>query len=204
LDEVDEVLALYDGPIRGGVSPVILDLVDASALLWRLQLRGVELGDRWSALAERWASVAEAGRYAFNDFHAMMAFACSGRTGEAEALLETQRAAMAGDDDNADFTRDVGHAVARAIGAFVQGQYGETVRLLRPVRNRAHRFGGSHAQRDVIDLTLIEAAARAGEIRLADALLAERTDARGDSAPARRHPAFRARPAREKVAFAGP
>jgi hypothetical protein len=51
------------------------------------------------------------------------------------------------------------------------------------MRNHAHRFGGSHAQRDVIDLTLIEAAVRAGQRTLADALLAERADARGDIAP---------------------
>jgi hypothetical protein len=34
--------------------------------------------------------------------------------------------------------------------------------LLRPVRNIAGRFGGSHAQRDLLDLTLIEAAFRSG------------------------------------------
>ena len=39
----------------------------------------------------------------------------------------------------------------------------EAAQLIRPVRSIAHRFGGSHAQRDVIDLTLIEAALRAGE-----------------------------------------
>jgi hypothetical protein len=43
--------------------------------------------------------------------------------------------------------------------------------------------GGSHAQRDVIDLTLIAAAARAGDRGLADALAGERT-ARKPSAAA--------------------
>ena len=73
------MLALYDGPIRGGVSPLILDMVDASALLWRLMLRGVDLGESLETLADRWAPVAAAGNYAFNDMHAMMAFA-GGRT----------------------------------------------------------------------------------------------------------------------------
>ena len=54
---------------------------------------------------------------------------------------------------------------------------GYAARLLRPVRSRAHRFGGSHAQRDVLDLTLIVAASRAGQNRLAAALLAERAGA---------------------------
>ena len=57
----------------------------------------------------------------------------------------------------------------------------EAVRLLRPVRSIAYRFGGSHAQRDVIDLTLIEAAFRAGDTALARALSAERAAARPDS-----------------------
>ena len=46
----------------------------------------------------------------------------------------------------------------RAIMAFGEGRYGDAVRLLRAVRNTAQRFGGSHAQRDLLDLTLIEAA----------------------------------------------
>src|SRR5690606_28029896 len=41
---VDEALALFDGPIDGHASPLAIDLVDATALLWRLHLRGVEIG----------------------------------------------------------------------------------------------------------------------------------------------------------------
>jgi hypothetical protein len=178
LDEIDEVLALFDGPIYGKTSPVILDIVDASALLWRLHLRGVNVGNRWNAVADQWTPVATAGNYAFNDVHAMMAFVGAGRSSAAEAVLEAQRAAMDGAGDNVAFTREVGHSAARAIKAFGEGDYAETVELLRPIRNYAHRFGGSHAQRDVLDLTLIEAAKRAGQDRLAAALLAERADRR--------------------------
>jgi hypothetical protein len=46
------------------------------------------------------------------------------------------------------------------------------------VRNSAHRFGGSHAQRDLLDLTLIEAALRDGQPGLASALAAERAAVR--------------------------
>jgi hypothetical protein len=55
------------------------------------------------------------------------------------------------------------------------------VRLLRPIRSIAARFGGSHAQRDVLDLTLIEAALRSGNAALAAALAAERIDTRHES-----------------------
>ena len=70
--------------------------------------------------------------------------------------------------------RDVGLAATRAVQAFGRRRYARRVQLLRPMRSEAHRFGGSHAQRDLIDLTLIEAAERGGEHDLADALRRER------------------------------
>ena len=185
LDDIDEVLALYDRPIYGARSRVALDMVDASSLLWRLHLRGVDLGDRWQAVADGWEPIAAAGSYAFNDAHAMMAFVAAGRMDAADAVLEAQGRAMVGPGDNALFTRDVGSPVTRAIGAFGEGDYDEAVRLLRPVRNIASRFGGSHAQRDLIDLTLIEAALRGGQRALARALAAERIDTKPTSHPAR-------------------
>ncbi|WP_274630209.1 tetratricopeptide repeat protein [Arvimicrobium flavum] len=181
LGEAEEVLALYDGPIYGARSTLALNMVDASAILWRLHLGGVDVGDRWAALAANWTPKGRAGNYAFNDAHAMMAFVGAGRSGAADELLEVQREAMAAGDDNAAFTRDVGHPVCLAIRAFGDGDYAAAVRLLRPLRAIAHRFGGSHAQRDVIDLTLIEAALRSGQKALASALVAERFASRPDS-----------------------
>jgi hypothetical protein len=189
LGEVDEVLRLFDGPIYGPKdgrrSTVILEMIDASAMLWRLHLRGIDVGDRWKALADNWMPLADAGNYVFNDFHAAMAFVGAGRTQALRTLLDTQAAAMAGDGDNARFTTEVGHAATRAIQAFGDGDYARAVALLRPIRNHAARFGGSHAQRDLIDLTLIEAALRAGEHALASALAAERVAMRPRSPLAR-------------------
>lgn len=181
LGEHDEVFALYDGPIYGTRSELALNMVDASAILWRLHLGGVDVGDRWAALAANWAPKARAGNYAFNDMHAMMSFVGAGLTGAADDLLGAQREAMAADADNAAFTRDVGHPASLAIRAFGDGDYAGAVRLLRPIRSIAHRFGGSHAQRDVIDLTLVEASIRSGQPALAQALAAERHAARPDS-----------------------
>lgn len=181
LGEADEVMSLYDGPIYGERSALALNMVDASAILWRLYLGGVDAGDRWAELAANWAPKAGAGNYAFNDAHAMMAFVGAGLEAPAQILLEAQREAMRGSDDNAAFTRDVGHPLTLAIKAFGAGNYAETVRLIRPIRAIAHRFGGSHAQRDVIDLTLIEAALRAGDRALARELTAERSMARPGS-----------------------
>ncbi|MCU0836066.1 MAG: tetratricopeptide repeat protein [Chromatiaceae bacterium] len=185
LEEIDEVLALFDGPIYGNRSTLVLDLIDASALLWRLYLLGVPVGERWQSVADAWGPVATAGSYAFNDAHAMMAFVGSERPEAAQAVLDAQERALSSPGDNAGLTREVGAPVTRAILAFGQGDYGETVRLLRPVRNQAQRFGGSHAQRDLLDLTLIEAALRDGQRALAAALAAERIDLKPASPAAR-------------------
>jgi hypothetical protein len=178
VDEVDEVFTLFDGPIYGRRSTVVLEMIDASAMLWRLHLRGIDVGTRWDAVADAWAPIASAGNYAFNDMHAMMAFVGANRPRDAQAVLEAQRSAMEQPGDNATFTREVGHPATLAIKAFGDGNYAETVRLLRPIRSYAHRFGGSHAQRDVLDLTLIEAAHRAGNEALAFALETERAGIR--------------------------
>jgi hypothetical protein len=159
--ETAEVLALYDGPIAGNGSGIALELIDCSAMLWRLMLAGVDVGGRWTPVADRWKPFAASGNYAFNDVHAMMAFVGAGRDADAQLLLETQGASLSGGDDNAMFTRDVGHPMALALQAFGRGQYDRCARLLRPLPPVAQRFGGSHAQRQLINLTLGEAERRA-------------------------------------------
>jgi len=185
LGEIDEVLALYDGPVYGKKSGIILEMIDASAILWRLMLRGIDVGNRWEALADTWAPVATAGNYAFNDMHAMMAFVGSDRTKAQDAVLQAQTAALESGTDNAAFTSEVGRAATLAIKAFGEENYAEVIRLLRPIRSYTHRFGGSHAQRDLIDLTLLEAALRGGGTQLAAALTAERIAAKPASTSAR-------------------
>lgn len=173
LGREDEVLRLYDRSIATG-SGAMLDLVDASAMLWRLQLRGIDVGDRWEAVADAWQANGAPGRYAFNDLHMMMAYAGAGRADAQAAVLQAQDDALRRDEDNAHFTQAVGGPATRAVQAFANGDFGDAVRLLRGIRSRAHVFGGSHAQRDVLDLTLQQAAVRAGHERLAAGLAIER------------------------------
>ncbi len=79
-------------------------------------------------------------------------------------------------------TRDVGLPLARGILAFARGRHVEAAETLAAVRDIAHRFGGSHAQRDLITLTIVEAALRAGHRGLARHFLAERNVTRAGSA----------------------
>jgi tetratricopeptide (TPR) repeat protein len=173
-DEFKAALRVYDQGIRSETADVQLMKLDAAALLWRMHLRGLDVGNRWEELAKQYEHDAEGGFYAFNDVHAAMAFAATGRAAALSQRLAHLRLAATRVNSNAAMSHRVGLPIAKAIEAFGQGRYTDAVSLLLPVRHRAHEFGGSHAQRDIVQRTLIEAAIRAGEKSLAVALCNER------------------------------
>jgi tetratricopeptide (TPR) repeat protein len=175
LGQFDQVLALYDGPIRGSRSQIALDLVDASALLWRLHLCGHDVGDRWQELSSCWDEHADGQLYPFNDLHAAMAYLGAGREdrlGELVAALERNAANAV---ETARWIHTIGLPLVHAFTAFWRGQYQRCVEALHPVRFVASNFGGSHAQRDIIDWTLVEAAIRSKNAGVATALAHERS-----------------------------
>ena len=86
------MLKLYDEKVRPDPNAqIVLEWIDASALLWRLKLEGVDTGDRFAKLAACWERAAEDAFYAFNDLHAIMAFLGAGRTADAERTLKAMR-----------------------------------------------------------------------------------------------------------------
>lgn len=172
----DRALALYDGPIHGEPSAFILSLIDATALLWRLTLERVDVGTRFEKVADEWQAriEGEPGFYAFNDVHAAMAFAVTGRESALARLTMAMREAAADGTANAAMTRDVGLPLVEGLTAFVHGRYGDAIAAIEPVRDIANRFGGSHAQRDLLTLTMIEAALRSGDRMRARHYIAER------------------------------
>jgi hypothetical protein len=174
LGQLDEVLRLYDGPVRGSRSAVALDLVDASALLWRLHLGGHPVGDRWGEVAQAWDQHADGRLYPFNDWHAVMAYLGAGRPGDVERVTAALERAAAGPGDAAAWAGAVGLPLVRGFAAFWRGAYAECAERLHAARFIVNQFGGSHAQRDVIDWTLTEAALRGGLDDLARALAHER------------------------------
>jgi hypothetical protein len=137
----------------------LADLIDASALLWRLSLAGADVGAWFAALAERWAPHAEDGYCAFNDLHAVMAFVGAQRWELAERVLAAQQRRLArAQGANYEMTCFVGLPASRALVAFGRGESAAAERLLRALPPVAHRIGGSHAQRDVLQLTRAAAA----------------------------------------------
>ncbi|RVX40382.1 hypothetical protein EDD27_2788 [Nonomuraea polychroma] len=180
--DVGRVLAIYDSALADGQS--CMELLDAAALLWRLHLEGSEqpeLDERWRALADAWPVRVAEPFYAFNDMHAVMSYVGAGRMGDAEKLIASREAYVLEPRPgvtNRDMTLRVGLPVCRAIVAFGRGDYASVVDLLYPIRHRVNEFGGSHAQRDAVQKTLLEAALRAGARDVARVLVSERIGVR--------------------------
>jgi tetratricopeptide (TPR) repeat protein len=181
--DVTEALEVYDRHIASGGLGQALELVDASALLWRLWVLGHEVGPRWREVAEKWSLRVQHGISAFNDVHAVMAFAALGMDAEIDAQIATLERAAAGSDTNAMMARLAGLPAARGFAAFGRGDYAGALAHLLEAMPRAAAFGGSHAQRDVLGWTAMEAAVRAGDRAAAEALLAERIPRKSEAVP---------------------
>jgi hypothetical protein len=183
--DVARVLEIFDAVLlndtNGGLA---LQLLDASALLWRLRLEGHREEARFQKLAAKWLPRLEPAFYAFNDMHAMFALVGAGWFVEAENLLANRQKYLEQQNpkqNNLSMTRNIGLPICQAILEFERGNYAQVVALLYPIRRRIHEFGGSHAQRDVVLKTLIEAALRDKQFGLAQALLSERISVRPKS-----------------------
>jgi len=183
----DGALAIYDQHLHNTDSEgVPLEMLDASALLWRLLLDGVDTGDRFGPLAEAWATrVADEPWYAFNDLHAAMALCGAGRLGDAHAAVDRLARYVAGSDasgaTNVAMTAEIGLPACRAVVAFTEERYGDVVADLLPIRGALQHFGGSHAQRDALQRTLLTSALRHGDLALTRALVSERLTLRESS-----------------------
>lgn len=188
LEQYDAVLDQYDRYVWRQPSEDNLDITNAAALLLRLDLLGVDVGERWHQIADIVAASRLDERVRpFNDAHFVMPLAMTGRRADNEALLASMRG-YAEEKRGSDVTiapilADAAIPVAEAVGAYAEGDYGRAVDLLMPVRYRLLPLGGSWAQRDVFTRLLIESATRAGRTRLARALLAERSALKPTSAP---------------------
>lgn len=170
--EVEEVLGLYDGEIRRNRSCEWLDLADAASLLWRLSLFGIDIEERASELAGDIEPLVGEPIYLFNDWHAVMALSLAGRRDAVERVTTAVRRRSVG--SNRLVAERVGLALLEGFDSYASGRFENALEVLWEARLFAHAVGGSHAQRDVIDLTLMAAATRSGRVDYVDALVGER------------------------------
>jgi tetratricopeptide (TPR) repeat protein len=149
-----DALALYDRRVRAARSSEVADLIDAASLLWRIALHGGDAGTRWAELAAAWEAHIDDGFCSFNDLHAMLAFVGARDWQRAERLERALQRSWSLPTRHGATTRQLGLPACRALIAFARGEDALAITLLASLPPLAHRLGGSHAQRDVLDLTL--------------------------------------------------
>jgi tetratricopeptide (TPR) repeat protein len=181
-EDFPKVLELYDTEFRKELTDDHIDIANATSMLLRLEMRDVDIGNRWDELGEVCAKHLNDHLFAFHDAHYMMAIAGAGRANDVDSMLRTMTEAAARDDTTeAAVYRDVGLPLSKAIVASRNKEYGKVVDLLAPVRYQVYQIGGSHAQRDVFGQLLVHAAIADGRYALARALLGERVERRPGS-----------------------
>ncbi|MFD0026525.1 hypothetical protein [Streptomyces sp. NPDC058382] len=154
-DNIKEVLACYCIGIRRKTSLQSAEDLDAVTLLWRLALinPSLDLSAYWRSLFQDWKPYSEESWYLFNDFHAYLTYCQVGEYGRADALLEI---VLARGKEVSEEMVDI----FLGFRSFTTGDYADASARLARSFHRSSPMGGSNAQRDVIELTGIEAALR--------------------------------------------
>ena len=158
--DAEAALRLHERRIRGHGPMPLADLIDATSLLWRVELSGGWVRGRWEGLAAAWAPRVDERFCSFSDVHAMLAFVGAGDRDAANRLEQGLAAAQSAGTRHAATTRDIGLPACRAVIAFGRGDDARAVALLAGLPRSAWRLGGSHAQRDVLYLTMLRAVER--------------------------------------------
>jgi len=154
------------------------DLHDSISLLWRLELCGLPVKDRWRPFAAIAAGRLDRQPLLFHAAHLAMALAAGGDWATAERQLGMLRERAA--RDRPGLAGQVLVPLVEGLHAFAAGDYRRTVERIEPLRGRIVELGGSRAQRDVFHDTLYEACFRAGDPDRARRYLAERVARRPD------------------------
>lgn len=183
IDGAGAVLERFDETIRIPDSEEYLDLCNDVAMLQRLELRGVDVGDRWTRIADAVELRAGDRLLAFCDAHWALGLAAAGRFEAAGSLLEAMRAASRAPRSDADAYRSGAVPLAEGLVAFRRGDAPAAFAGLWAARDHWHLLGGSRAQRDLFHQLLCAAALRAGEDAVAGRLLRERTATRPHERP---------------------
>ncbi|MEP3347632.1 MAG: tetratricopeptide repeat protein [Litoreibacter sp.] len=170
-----EVLALYDTEIRADKTDDYRDISNATSLLSRLELNGVNVGDRWEELADISTNRTEDGCLIFADLHYLLALIGGSRKQAITTLMgRMHRDAKSCRSQMDRIMASPGLNAAAGLEAFGEADFKSAFVNLARARNSMQSAGGSHAQRDVFERLTIDAGIRAGFLDEAETILKDR------------------------------
>ena len=177
-DEHDRVLEFLISRVRNPDSPLVqavpdatIDLQNVASLLMRLELRGINVGDRWQVIADISADRTNDHANPFSSAHDAMALAAVGNFTAIDALVANMHAFGTNRGTLGHVTTALGIPLVKAMAAHRKHEYEKVIELLWPVRRDLYQVGGSHAQRDVFYQVLVDAAMQINKTTLLSVLM---------------------------------
>jgi hypothetical protein len=177
LGRFDEVLAHYDGQVWGVARDYSQDQIGAVSLLARLELAGVDVGERWRALGPYLASRTADHVQPFLDLQYLYGLARAGLPQADDLMRNVDAYSAHAPAWCARAWREVAVPACRGLLAHARGDWRSAAQALDPVLGRLREIGGSHAQRDLFALIHLDALIRDGQLVQAQHLLRPRVDA---------------------------
>ncbi len=153
--QIDRVIDIFDKHVSDCDQDMVTRLNDCTSLLWRLELKGVDVDDRWDKLVDMWAYHIDEHAFAFADAHLAMTLVSAGGEKKLGRFLESQHAYIEGENNtNSVIIEHIGRNLCLGMIAYRRGDYDKALKYMLPVRDKIYRIGGSNAQRDVFGLTI--------------------------------------------------
>lgn len=184
-DDADRALAIYTRWIAPEVTAAapLNAVTDGPALLWRIGLCGHQVPqDLWRQSCAHAQKLFPQAGVPFADLHVAAAAAGAGDAPALERRIAEIEKRLA---DGKLPPGPVLPAICRALRAFADADFAGCARTLEPMAGDVVRVGGSHAQRDLVEDTLLVALMKAGEPAKARALLDRRLHRRSSPRDAR-------------------
>lgn len=178
--DIKQVLELYDRHIWGKAwQESAKDQVGAISLLLRLELTGIDVGDRWEQLAPYLTVRIHEHALPFQDLHYVYALARAGKVELVNDMLFSMQAYTQKTSPHLQKTWiEVALPAARGMANHAGGDWEKALAQLSPILSRLHEIGGSHAQRDLFEQVYLDAWLRVEQNHQALRILEKRVAAR--------------------------
>ncbi|MDR3513913.1 MAG: tetratricopeptide repeat protein [Caulobacteraceae bacterium] len=179
----EDVLAIYDDHVWGVAKDYSQDQIGAVSLLARLELAGIDVGERWRDLGEHLAARGPDTSQPFLAVQYLYGLARAGRPQADTLMAAIRERARTAPEYAGRAWRDAALPLAEGLLAHARGDWRTAEVKLTPALSELLLIGGSHAQRDLFEQVRLDALLRGGGWSLAQQLLEQRRASDRDGVP---------------------